>query len=151
MAQPIETPFDTIAREDDDAGERRVESPLPLAFKPPLDVIAVGDAIVLELVIPGVARDEIRVERVGRTLIVHGLRADEHGPRGGIYHYAETPRGAFMRVVPLPFEPAADPPFELDRGVLTIRLVVPEAVQPTKKNAPGNADHEQQKEKGKRE
>jgi HSP20 family protein len=102
------------------------------AFKPPLDVIATEDAVLLEVVLPGVERPDVTVERVGRMLLIHGLRRDEHTKKGSSYHYVETPRGPFLRTIPIPFELDADPPVELERGVLRIRLAVPKEEASTK-------------------
>ena len=52
------------------------------AFKPPLDVIAADGCILIEMVLPGVERSDVVVERVGAALVVRGVRRDEHGSCG---------------------------------------------------------------------
>ena len=122
MAQPIEADLVKPIRDDAAAKKSRMQT---VAFKPPLDVIADDDAVILELVVPGVDRSDVRVERVEGGLMVHGVRPDAGAGDRGAYHYAETPRGPFARAIPVPFALDGDPPVELERGVLRIRLSVP--------------------------
>jgi HSP20 family protein len=121
MAQPIEADIGKPIREDAAAKKSRIQT---IAFKPPLDVIADDDAVILELVVPGVDRGDVRVERIEGGLMVHGIRPEAAGDQRA-YHYAETPRGPFARAIPVPFAVDGDPLVELDRGVLRIRLSVP--------------------------
>jgi HSP20 family molecular chaperone IbpA len=93
-------------------------------FRPPLDVIADDDAILLELALPGIDRDDVTVTCIGDELVIGGLRRDPHTLVGRVFH-AELPRGPFRRVVPLPFALAGTPRWELERGVLRVHLNVP--------------------------
>jgi HSP20 family molecular chaperone IbpA len=87
------------------------------SFTPPLDVVAGDDAVILELWVPGVDRADVDVALEPGRLVVTGIRRDE--AHGG-YHYAETPRGPFLRAIPLPFALDGEPRVELERGVLRI-------------------------------
>jgi HSP20 family molecular chaperone IbpA len=101
----------------------------PFAFVPPLDVVAGDDGVVLELAIPGVAREDVEVNRIPGGLAVRGIRRDP-SPRGGGFHI-ESPRGPFYRAIPLPYPLETPPKFELDRGVL--RIHVPAGQSPANK------------------
>ncbi|NUO47961.1 MAG: Hsp20/alpha crystallin family protein [Polyangiaceae bacterium] len=122
MAQPIEPDLVKPIRDDAAVKRSRMQTQ---AFKPPLDIIADDDAVIIELVVPGVDRSDIRVERVEGGLMVQGVRPEAGAGDQRAYHYTETPRGPFARAIPLPFALEGDPPVELDRGVLRIRLNVP--------------------------
>lgn len=121
MAQPIEADLIKPVRDDAAVKRSRMQA---LAFKPPLDVLADDDVVILELVVPGVDRGDILVERIEGGLMVHGVRP-EAGAGQRAYHYAETPRGPFARAIPVPFPLEGEPSVELDRGILRIRLSVP--------------------------
>ena len=119
MAQPIEsfTPGNSEPQKrDGDVGP---------SFTPPLDVIADGDSIYLEVALPGVDLSDVTVERVEQMLVIRGVRKDPHQGNGASYHFVETRRGPFVRAIPLPFALESDPPVELDRGILRVRLAVP--------------------------
>jgi HSP20 family molecular chaperone IbpA len=138
MAQPIEVDPEATksikTRWSEDSAVR--------SFKPPIDVIAGEDSILLEVMLPGVQRADITVERAERLLVVHGVRMDEHAANGSSYHHVETPRGAFFRAIPVPFELDADPPVELREGILRIRLALPKVAAP-KAERPSSSDDNQ--------
>ncbi len=89
-------------------------------FTPQVDIIAADGAVVVELALPGLDRDEIATERRPGALVISGIRRD-HAGRAGVFH-AEIPRGPFLRTIPLPFPIEGEPRIELDRGVLRIHL-----------------------------
>ena len=117
----METDVSALGRMGDVFGEVLGD----VAFKPPLDVIAAEEAIVLEMVLPGVEQSDVTVERVEQMLVIHGLRRDEHGAKGRSYHHVETPRGPFCRAIPLPFALASEPQVELEQGVLRVTIAIP--------------------------
>ena len=111
----------------------------PFMFTPAIDVIAGDEAVILELALPGIDRDDITIERSSGALMISGLRRDEQAARGNMFH-AEIPRGPFCRIVPLPFAIEGEPRSELDRGVLRIFL----SVATTKSQQPATEFHEDQ-------
>lgn len=94
----------------------------PFAFTPAIDVSAADGEVVLEVEVPGLAREDISVEQVPGALRISGVRRAAH-VRGSVFH-AEIPRGPFLRTIPLPFPVEAEPRIEMDRGVLHIHLKV---------------------------
>jgi HSP20 family molecular chaperone IbpA len=91
----------------------------PFAFKPPIDVFACDDAVVLELAVCGIQRADVRVDRDANTLVISGVRRESRVARGQVFH-AEIARGPFQRVVPLPFAVTREPRVELEDGLLRI-------------------------------
>lgn len=81
-----------------------------------------ADELLINVDLPGVARDSLRVRAIGGSLHVGGARmAPIPEPRAG--RYAEPPFGSFQRVIPIPGGVAADRlKAQLRDGVLTIRL-----------------------------
>jgi HSP20 family molecular chaperone IbpA len=92
-------------------------------FKPPLDVIAGDEAVIVEIALPGVGRDAIEIERDAEVLRISGIRPVHHDVLGTVFH-AEIRRGAFFRAIPLPFPLAGEPRIELADGILRLHLPV---------------------------
>jgi len=92
-------------------------------FKPPVDVIAGQDSVVVEIALPGVGRDAIEIERDESVLRISGIRPVHHDVLGTVFH-AEIRRGAFFRAIPLPFPLAGEPRIELADGMLRLHLPV---------------------------
>ena len=94
----------------------------PFSFAPLLDAFGTDRDLILELDLPGVARDEVAAELEGDTLVVHGARTKNALVNGHAYYHAEIPRGPFRRVVRLPHGVGGEPRLELDGGIVRIRL-----------------------------
>ena len=79
--------------------------------------------LILELALPGIDRNDVRVEIRGDALHVSGMRSPERPAEreGRIYHHAEIPRGVFHRLVPLPYA-VGEPRIEAELGLIRIRL-----------------------------
>jgi HSP20 family protein len=93
----------------------------PFKFVPPVDVIVDGDVVIVEIALPGVDREAIKIERAGESISISGVR---HARSRGSTFHAEIPRGPFLRTIPLPFPLDADPRIDLVNGVLRIHLPV---------------------------
>jgi HSP20 family molecular chaperone IbpA len=95
----------------------------PFTFMPEVDVIAGDDAVVLEVAVCGIRREDLSVECVPGALVISGIRRAGHGSEGRLFH-AEIARGPFLRMIPLPFPIERDPRVELEHGLLRIYLAV---------------------------
>jgi HSP20 family molecular chaperone IbpA len=104
----------------------------PFSFAPPLDAYRSGRELIIEVAAPGVARDEVRVELSGDTLLVEGSRSTEGIVDGRTYYHAEIPRGPFRRVVRLPIAVVGEPRVEVESGLVRVRLATAAKAPPAR-------------------
>jgi HSP20 family protein len=100
------------------------EGLLPPMFRsqPAANVWEQGDALLVEMEVPGVTSDQVDVSVAGGELSVK-INRPEVTEAGVTYHRRERPTGAISRVLRLPMEVDADRvEAELHDGVLTLRL-----------------------------
>ncbi|MBN2474817.1 MAG: Hsp20/alpha crystallin family protein [Pirellulales bacterium] len=91
-----------------------------------------ADAMIVELEVPGVKKDQIDISVVGDELSLKIERPDPT-PEDVTYHRRERPVGAFGRVLRLPADvDAGRVEAELSDGVLTITLPKAENAKPRK-------------------
>ena len=95
---------------------------------PLLDMHETADELVIRAEVPGLDKDDVAVELVGRRLTIHGEKRVVREQKGGDgCLISECRYGSFSRTLQVPYEVdekliAAD----LKHGVLTIRLPKPE-------------------------
>ena len=99
-----------------------IERVPPFSFSPQLDAVDDEREIVLEMAIPGIAREDVSVECNGPWVAITGFRRGGRASNGRSYFHAEIPRGPFHRVVRLPVSVVGEPRVELNGGVIEIRL-----------------------------
>lgn len=94
-----------------------------LAFKvPPVDVYEDGRDLVLKAELPGLRREDIKVEITGDLVTLSGKKEKEERIERKDYHRVERAAGAFTRTVRLPVEIAVDRvTAKFTEGVLEIR------------------------------
>ncbi len=85
------------------------------------DLEETDDAFVINVEVPGFDRDDIKIEVMGRRLMVHAEREEE--PREGTVRSSTRSRNHLHHEVTLPAD-ADDEHIEasLDQGVLTVRM-----------------------------
>lgn len=89
-------------------------------FSPLADIEETDDAYVIDLEVPGVAKDDIDIEMNGRRLVVTGERKEKE--REGVMRHRTRAVGQFRYEVLLPAEiDAKDIKATLSEGELTIR------------------------------
>jgi HSP20 family protein len=95
----------------------------------PMDVIADDDAYVIELIVPGLAPDDIEIEIVEKTIEVQGeFKAPEEDLK---YLRKELPIGKFHRVIRLPKLLDMDKSeAKLENGILSLHVPVAEEALP---------------------
>lgn len=96
---------------------------------PLLDMHESGHELVVRAEVPGLKKDDISVELVGKRLTIHGAKQitrERKGAEG--LSFTESKYGSFNRSVLLPFTADEETiQADLKHGVLTIRLPKPEA------------------------
>jgi HSP20 family protein len=102
----------------------RLSSPSPQGWAPAVDLCETADAFIVTAELPGLAREQIRIEVQDGRLTLHGRR-DSRVPCEQ-YHQVERGHGEFARTFTLPPTVVADNiAADLRDGVLTI--VIPKA------------------------
>jgi HSP20 family protein len=94
-------------------------STAPQGWAPAVDLCETGDAFIVTAELPGLAREQVRIEVQDGRLSIHGRR-DARVPCEQ-YHQVERGHGEFARTFSLP--PTVDPEkisADLRNGVLTI-------------------------------
>jgi HSP20 family protein len=106
----------------------------PSRFQPRIDVVDDGDALRIVAELPGLGRDDVKLEVVENMLLLSGNKQIESkGEEKGCYR-VERAFGQFQRAIPLPagIDPdRAEARFE--NGVLTVRVPKAEQAQQTTK------------------
>ena len=97
------------------------------AWTPAVDVAQAGDKLVISAELPGVARDEVKVEVKNDRVTIEGERRQQHDTATQQLHRAERSYGHFYRVIALPegAQPEAASAAMQD-GVLEITVPLPE-------------------------
>jgi HSP20 family protein len=100
-------------------------------WTPAVDLYETADRFVLSIELPGLTRDQIKIEIEHETLTVRGERLVRH-EEGFHFHRVERGHGAFSRSFPLPQPVRADEiQAEFRDGVLTV--LVPKATPPLRR------------------
>jgi len=97
------------------------------AWTPAVDVQRCNGDLVVKAELPGLKKEEVKVEMTDTALIIEGERKREHKEDHQGYHRYERSYGKFYRAIPLPEGAKADlAKAELTEGVLKISIPVPE-------------------------
>jgi len=99
-------------------------------WSPPVELFERGGNLVVRAELPGLKRDEIKVELTDDSVIIEGERKQEHEEKNEGYYRSERRYGQFFRSVPLPdgINPATAKASFRD-GVLEISLEAPEQIK----------------------
>lgn len=97
------------------------------AWTPQMDVQQCNGNLVVTADLPGVKKDEIKVEANDNTLVIEGERKQEHKEDHEGYHRWERSYGHFYRAIALPEGAKTDQvKAELKDGILKVSIPVPE-------------------------
>jgi HSP20 family protein len=98
------------------------------AWVPLIDLQRHNGDLVISAELPGLKKDELKVQVTEDQLVVEGERKREHEDEHGDYHRSERSYGRFYRSIPLPEGAKTDQvKAELKDGVLTVTIPAPEA------------------------
>jgi len=109
----------------------RLSADDPPGWTPAVDLYETADRFVLSIELPGLKRDQIKIELQRDVLTIRGERAVHHED-GAQFHRVERGHGPFARTFPMPQPVDADRiAAEFHDGVLTV--VVPKLVPPARR------------------
>lgn len=127
------SPFQLMRRVMDDM-DRMVETfslSLPSrsasAWAPPIEISRRNGTLVVTVELPGLDKEDVKVELTSDGLLIEGERREEHeGPQEGILR-SERCYGRFSRLIPLSEEAALDQAnAQFNNGVLEVTIPVSE-------------------------
>lgn len=96
------------------------------AWSPQIETFRRGDDLIVRADLPGLKREDVKVEVEGDVLSVSGERADEREENRDDYYRSERSYGRFYRAIPLPDGVKADDCHASFRdGVLEVMIAVP--------------------------
>ena len=105
-------------------------------WAPPLEVKHKDGKFVVTAELPGLTKDEVKVEVVENALVIEGERKQAKEEREAGFYRSERYYGKFYRSIPLPKGAKADEiKAELNNGILEVVIPVPE-VKPVQRQIP---------------
>ena len=115
----LDDPFFRIGRMDEDANLGR--------WNPPVDLYEKDDLFVIKAELPGVDKNDIKVDLKDRVLTLSGERASDSEVKEENYYRKERSYGKFQRVFTLPADVDSDKiTAEFKAGVLRVEIPKPE-------------------------
>ncbi len=99
-------------------------------WRPPIEVTTKGDQLVVKAELPGLSKDDIKVECSGDEITIQGEKRQEHKEEHeGMYH-SERSYGRFFRRIPLPEgTQVEDAKASFHDGILEIIMKAPKQVK----------------------
>jgi len=98
------------------------------AWSPTVDIARCNGDLVVTAELPGLKKEEVKVEVTEDALVIEGERKREHKIDHEGYHKVERSYGKFYRAIPLPKEAKTDlAKAELNEGILKVAIPVAEA------------------------
>jgi HSP20 family protein len=106
------------------------------AWRPPIEVQEKDGKLVVRAELPGVKKDDVKVNVTGDTLTLEGERKEEKEEKREGYYHSERCYGKFFRSIPLPEGAKTDQAAaQFKDGVLEITVPIPE-VKPKSQRIP---------------
>lgn len=97
-------------------------------WAPSVEVFERGNNLVVRADLPGLNKDDVKVEMTDEGLVIQGERKREHEEKGEGFYRSERSYGQFYRVIPLPEGANTEQATaQFDNGVLEVAVPVPEA------------------------
>jgi len=100
-------------------------------WAPLMDIEETKDELVIKAEVPGMAKDDIKIQINHDVLSISGERKHEEETKDKTYHRIERTYGKFQRIIRMPTEvQSAKTKASYENGVLTIRIPKSEEVKP---------------------
>jgi HSP20 family protein len=99
-------------------------------WSPSIEVFERDGKLIVHADLPGLSKDDVKIQVVNDQLIIEGERMREHNDDKGPIHRLERSYGSFMRSIALPEGANVDQAHaEFNNGVLEISIPIPEQKQ----------------------
>ena len=102
-------------------------------WAPPVEVRERDGNLIVNAELPGLNKEDVKVEVTNEGLVIQGERKREHEEERGGIHRSERSYGAFYRLIPLPeganIEQAKA---QFNNGVLEVQVPVPKSQEKTR-------------------
>lgn len=99
-------------------------------WAPAIDIEYCKGDMVVTAELPGLKKEEVKVELTDKALVIEGERSREHKADHEGYHRYERSYGRFYRSIPLPESAKPDQArAEINEGVLKVTIPAPEEKQ----------------------
>src|SRR5919205_3269670 len=110
------------------SGTSRSQAGQMATWSPAIEVLQRDGNLVVRAELPGVNKDDVRVEVTDDGLVIQGERKQEHEEKGKGFYRSELSYGQFYRLIPLPENIDTEQVrAEFNNGVLEITVPVPQA------------------------
>jgi HSP20 family protein len=97
-------------------------------WSPAVEVFERDNNLVVRAELPGMNKDDVKIEMTDDGLVIQGERKREHEERQEGFYRSERSYGQFYRLIPLPEDVNADQvKAQFENGVLEISVPIPEA------------------------
>lgn len=97
-------------------------------WSPAVEVFERGNNLIVRAELPGLNKDDVKVEMTDEGLIIQGERKREHEEKHEGFYRSERSYGQFHRMIPLPEGANADQAkAQFEHGVLEISVPIPES------------------------
>ncbi|MBL8212499.1 MAG: Hsp20/alpha crystallin family protein [Bryobacterales bacterium] len=114
----------------------------PEFWMPVVEVKRTNGTLLVKAELPGLEKQDLKVQVVEHDLILEGERKQEKEEKGDRYYRAERSYGHFFRSIPLPETAAVDKiKAELNNGLLEITIPCEEAKKEVKEVPVGEKAH----------
>ena len=112
-------------------GAQHRSNGLSRRWVPAMDLVEMGDSLILKADLPGLRREDVSIEVKDGVLTISGERKDEHEEKVDGYYRVERTFGSFSRSLTLPKGIEAEGiAADFADGVLEVKIPKPEDRQP---------------------
>lgn len=98
----------------------------PSVWSPRIEVREKDNQLLVSADLPGLTKDDVKVEITDEGLVIQGERKQEHEERRGGFYHSERNYGRFYRVIALPEDASVDQAkAQFNNGVLEVSVPIP--------------------------
>src|SRR5262245_24265499 len=100
------------------------------SWSPPIEVFERGNELVVRAELPGLSKDDVKVEITNDGLVIEGERKSEHEDTRKGYYRSERSYGQFYRLISLPEGANVDQiKAQFNSGILEVSIPIPEGAK----------------------